>query len=106
MKQIRKLGGLAALLGMVVFANRTWRATDFTLENEQVAVTCTTKDGQLLPGTLRDNKTGETIKLGGELFSLVLTNGSYLHAGKFQLVGKTRIGPLPVNLGASRRNLL
>jgi hypothetical protein len=81
MKQIRKLGGITALLGALVFATVTLRAADFTLENEQMAVTCMTKDGQLLPGTLRDNKTGETIKLGGELFSLVLTNGSYLHAG-------------------------
>jgi hypothetical protein len=103
MKQIRKLGGIAALLGMVVFANRTLRAADFTLENEQVAVTCTTKDGQLLPGTLRDKKTGETIKLGGDLFSLVLTNGSYLHATEFKLAGRPEVAPLAVNAGASRR---
>ena len=94
---------IAALLGAVVFASAPLRAADFTLENEQVAVTCTTQDGQLLPGTLRDKKTGETVKLGGELFSLVLTNGSYLHAAEFKLVGNPHISPLAVNAGASRR---
>ena len=103
MKQIKILGGIAALLGAVVFASAPLRAADFTLENDQVAVTCTTQDGQLLPGTLRDKKTGETVKLGSELFSLVLTNGSYLHAGEFKLAGQPHIAPLAVNAGASRR---
>ena len=103
MKQIKKLGGVATLLGAMFFASAPLRSEDFTLENDQVAVTCATKGGQLLPGTLRDKTNSETVNLGGELFSLELTNGAYLHANQFKLVGKPRVAPLPVNPGASRR---
>jgi hypothetical protein len=103
MKQIKKLGGVAALFGAIIFTGTTLRAAEFTLENDAVAVTCTTKNGRLLPGVLTDKKTGETVKLGGELFGLMLTNGSFLHAGDFKLAGRPRSTPLPVNLGASRR---
>ena len=84
MKDSGKLFFAASLLGASLFAAAPLRAADFTLENDQVSVSCVTKGGQLLPGTLRDKKTGETVKLGGELFSLVLTNGGYVHAGEFQ----------------------
>lgn len=103
MKQIKKIGGVAALAGAVIFASEPLRAADFTLENDQVTLTCVTKGGQLLPGTLRDKKSGEVVKLGGELFSLVLTNGGYVHAGEFKLVGKPHVEAPPVNPGASRR---
>ena len=103
MKPIKKFGGAAALVGAVIFAGVPVRAADFTLENDQVALTCATKGGQLLPGMLRDKKTGETVKLGSELFSLVLTNGGYVHAVEFKLVGKPHVEPLPVNPVASRR---
>ncbi len=103
MTRFKNLGRLAALVSAMIFANATLRAAEFSLENDQVVFTCVTKGGQLLPGTVRDKKTGETVKLGGELFSLVLTNGSYLHAGDFKLVDKPRVAPLAVNTGASRR---
>jgi hypothetical protein len=103
MKQIKNLGGIAALLGAVVFASAPLRAAEFTLDNDQVVVTCVTKGGRLLPGTLRDKRTGETVKLGDGLFTLVMTNGSFLHAGEFKLVGEPRVAPLAVNPGASRR---
>ena len=103
MKSINLFGGIAALLGAVVFAGTPLCAAEFTLENDQVALTCVAKGGLLLPGALRDKKTGETVKLGGDLFSVVLTNGGYLHSSEFRLVGQPRVAPLPVNLGASRR---
>ena len=106
MKSINLFGGIAALLGAVVFAGTPLCAAEFTLENDQVALTCVAKGGLLLPGALRDKKTGETVKLGGDLFSVVLTNGGYLHSSEFRLVGQPRVAPLPVNLGASRRAAL
>ncbi len=103
MNRINNLGMTVALLVIVIFTGASSHAVEFTLTNDQVIVTCSTKDGQLLPGTLHDQKTGETVKLGGELFSLLLTNGDVLHSSGFKLVGKPRVESLPVNPGASRR---
>ncbi len=102
---LKNPGRLAALLGALLLAN--WlaaraQAATFTLDNDQVTVTCQTKGGRLLPGTLQDKKTGQIVKLGADLFSLVLTNGDFLHSGEFKLIGKPRIVQLPVNLNAAR----
>ena len=55
-----------------------------------------------LPVALQDKKTGQTVKLGADVFSLVLTNGDILRAGEFKLTGQPQIVPLPVNPNASR----
>ena len=87
----------------MIITNLPARATDFTLANDQVMITYTTKDRELLPGTLRDKKTGETLGLGGELFSLLLTNGNILHSSGFKLAGPPHDESLPANPNASRR---
>jgi len=103
MKKIKKIGiGLVVLIA-VGFSGPSLIAEDYILENDQVTLVCAVKDGRLLPGTLRDRKTGEMVRLGRELFSLVLTNGDYLHADQFKLVGKPVVAPLAVSAGASRR---
>jgi len=100
---MKKLAGLAVLLSAGLGILAPARAAEFNLENDRVALTYATKGGQLLPGTLRDKLSGETVKLGGELFSLVLTNGGYVHAANFRLAGPPRVVPLVVNASASRR---
>jgi hypothetical protein len=77
-------------------------AAEFTLDNDQVAFTCASKGSKLLPGSVRDKKTGQVVKLGADLFSLVLTNADILHSGDFKLAGKPQITALPVNPAASR----
>ena len=77
-------------------------AEEITLSNDLVQITCTTKGSQLLPGSLQNQKTGQIVKLGTDLFSLVLTNGDTLYSGEFKLAGDPRIQPLAVNPNASR----
>ena len=104
-KRLKNPGGILSLLSVMVLTNsQTERlfAADFTLENDQVIVVCKTKGRQLLPGSLQDKRTGEIVKLGADLFNLVLTNGEILRSGEFKLVGKPRIVPLPVNVNAPR----
>ena len=98
-----RLGCIGAFVGAVVFVSIPTRAADVLLENDHVIFTCSTKGARLIPGTLRDKKTGETVMLGSEMFNLVLTSGDYLESGTFKLAGKPRLGPLPVNPDASRR---
>jgi len=74
----------------------------FTLENDLVKFSCESKDGHLWPGSLEDKKTGQIIKLGTDLFSLVLTNGDVLHSGQFQVTIPPRLAALPMNSNASR----
>ena len=93
---------IAALWGAILFTVTPLRATEFNLENDQVVVTCETKGEQLLPGTLRDKQTGQTVKLGRDLFTLMLTNGAFIHSGEFKLTAPPRTMPLAVNAGASR----
>jgi hypothetical protein len=77
-------------------------AKEFTLTNDQVKLTCETKGGMLFPGSMEDKNTGEVVKLGAELFSLQLTNGSFIHAADFTLAGPVQTEPLAANPGASR----
>jgi hypothetical protein len=105
LKQLKYRGGIVALFGVAVLANSqpaSLRAAEFTLDNDQVTVTCKTKGGRFLSGSLQDKKSGQTVDLGTNLFSLALTNGAVLHSGEFKLIGKPRIIPLPVNLDAAR----
>ena len=78
------------------------RAAEFTLSNDQVSFGCQTQGGKLAPGALTDQTTGQVVKLGSELFSLLLTNGNFIHAAEFQLAGAPRIEPLTPQPGASR----
>jgi hypothetical protein len=93
---------LLAAVVLVISPAPLLHAAQFTLDNEQVSLTCETKGGHLLPGSLQDKKTGQIVKLGTDLFSLVLTNGDVLHSGQFKLSAPPRIVPLPVNTNASR----
>jgi hypothetical protein len=77
-------------------------ANSYTLANDQVSFTCSTVGDQFAPGGLKDQSTGQTIKLGRELFSLLLTNGDFIHAADFRLAGPVRLEPLAPNPGASR----
>ncbi len=78
-------------------------AGDFTLENDRVTVVAVSKDGHLLPGKLTDKKTGETISLGEDLFSLVLDNAKHIPAAGFTLEGEPKLVELTANPAASRR---
>jgi len=96
--------GAVAALGVLCLGLPLMRlsAAEFTLANDQVTLTCQTKGGKLLPGQLTDNKTGQVVKMGADVFSLVLTNGDILHSGDFKLNGKPHLVPLTVNPAASR----
>jgi len=77
-------------------------AAPVSLANDQVTFTCTTLDGVLRPDGLQDQSTGQTVKLGGELFSVLLTNGAFLHAADFRLVEPVQALPLSAHPTASR----
>jgi hypothetical protein len=78
------------------------RAEDYSLANDQVTFTCKTADGVLLPDALKDNQSGQVLKLGAEMFTLLLTNGDFIHAADFKLEGTVRAESLMVNPQASR----
>ena len=75
-------------------------AADFRLANDQVTFACQTKSGRLWPDSLKDKTMGQVVKLGTELFSLLLTNGDFIHAADFKLA---RFGPHRTVDGQSRR---
>lgn len=77
-------------------------AAPVTLENDLVKFSCESKEGHLWPGSLEDKKTGQIIKLGTDLFSLVLTNGDVLHSGQFEMTSPPRLASLSMNSNASR----
>ncbi len=92
-----------ALLGVIFFTISPLGAAEFALENDLVRVTVETQGEQLLPGALRDQQTGQTVRLGRDLFTLMLTNGEFLASGGFKLTAPPRTRPLSVNPDASRR---
>src|ERR1700757_1782736 len=69
-------------------------AAEFKLANDQVTVIYKTKGGVLLPDSLKDKTTGQVVKLGSEMFSLLLTNGDFIHSANFKLEGNVRTEPL------------
>ena len=77
-------------------------AATVSLQNDQIVAAWTTKGDRLQPPSLKDKQTGQKIPLRGELFRLVLTNGSFLNASDFRLRGPVRTETLPANAGASR----
>ena len=94
------LPALVALAGLVFLSSA--EAATLSLKNDRIAATWRTDGETLAPDSVQDTKTGQTLAIGGELFDLVLTNGDYVHAANFKLVGDVRSEPLPVNPGASR----
>ena len=97
---MKMLTRVAVVLSALLVANL--HGAPFTLENDLVKFSCESKDGHLWPGSLEDKKTGQIIKLGTDLFSLVLTNGDVLHSGQFQVTIPPRLAALPMNSNASR----
>jgi hypothetical protein len=77
-------------------------AAAFTLSNDQVVATWKTRNKMLWPESLQDQRTGQTLSIRGELFSLVLTKGGFIHASEFKLAGPPRAEALAANPGASR----
>jgi hypothetical protein len=96
----RRIGLSIACFYCVVAVNAP--AAQFSLENDQVSVICETKGGHLLPGSLQDKRTGQVVKLGTDLFSIVLTNGDVVHSGQFKLASKLHVESLAANPNASR----
>ena len=90
-----------ALLGAGIVSLNLHAAT-VALKNDRVTATWQTQDNMLWPDSLQDVQTGQTLALRGELFTLLLTNGDFIHATDFKLVGSVKAEPLPVNPDASR----
>ncbi|HUC85031.1 MAG TPA: hypothetical protein VL970_07560 [Candidatus Acidoferrales bacterium] len=99
-----ELGGTAWWLAVACFGvpSNGLSAAPVALANDRVTFTCAVRGDTLWPDSLKDQSTGQTVKLGGELFSLLLTNGDFIHAADFKLAGPVRLEPLAANPGASR----
>jgi hypothetical protein len=93
---------LMVAVGLTGFQAARAGAAEFTLDNGQVTFVCRAESGVLMPDSVTDKNTGEVVKLGNELFSLLLTNGTFLHAADFRLIGDVRSEKLAPNPGASR----
>ena len=92
----------ALALVLAALAPRATCAATVSLQNDQVTAVWTTQGKRLRPLSLHDKKTGQQIPLRGELFRLVLTNGSFLNASEFKLRGLVRTEALAANPAASR----
>ena len=93
------LAGVAACLGLV----RAGALADaVTISNDQVTASWSVEHEQLRPDFVQDRQTSQTIQLGGELFSLVLTNGAFVNASNFKLAGPVRAETLAANPRNSR----
>jgi hypothetical protein len=93
------LAGATAFLGLLpegAFAESV------TLSNQEVVASWKVENQQLQPDFVQDRQTGQTLPLRGELFSLVLTNGAFVHGSTFKLVGPVRAEMLAANPGHSR----
>ncbi len=77
-------------------------AASFALSNDQVVATWRTLEKTLSPESFRDKGADRVLPIRGELFSLVLTNGRFIHASDFKLAGPVHTEPLEANPGASR----
>jgi hypothetical protein len=97
--QLRALCVVAACLG---FYSSGAIAVTVTLSNDQVIATWRIDQAQLKPDSLQDRLTSQTVKLQGDLFRLVLTNGTFVPASNFKLVGTVRPENLAANPDASR----
>ena len=93
--------GMGVACAVMVLTARAG-ATDYSLANDEVSFTCKSDSGALLPGSLTDKKTGEVLKLGADLFSLLLTNGDFIHAGGFKLAGPVQTVALTADANAAR----
>src|ERR1700736_3578160 len=77
-------------------------ADSFSLTNANLIVSWETKEGRPVLNTMQDKRTGHTLDLRGELFSLVLTNGRIIPASEFKLVRAPHQEVLAAAPGASR----
>lgn len=104
MKNRSLIRPLAVLIGAALITGfpAPPRCAAAALGNEQVTFTCQTRGDRLVPESLKDEKTGQIVKLGPELFSLLLTNGDFIHGADFKLAGAVRTEPLTANPAASR----
>ncbi len=75
---------------------------EFRLSNDQVAATWKLADGKSAAGTLRAKATGQTVTLDGELFTLLLPDGSCHRASELKIVGQPRVERLAAKPDASR----
>jgi len=97
--QVLTLAGAAACLGWVPAGAL---AEAVALSNDQVIASWKIEHEQLRPDFVQDRQTGQTIPLRGELFSLVLTNGAFVKASDFKLVGPVRTETLAADPRNSR----
>jgi hypothetical protein len=97
--RILALFAVAACLGLV--SSRAFAQT-VILSNDQVVATWKIEQGQLKPDSVLDRQSGQIVQLQGELFRLVLTNGAFVPASDFKLVGAMRTEGLTANTDASR----
>jgi hypothetical protein len=99
LRRMLALAGASICLGLVPAGSL---ADAVTLSNDQVMASWKVEHEQLRPGFVQDRQTSQTIQLQGELFSLVLTNGAFVNASDFKLVGPVRTEALAANPRASR----
>jgi hypothetical protein len=99
LQQLLALAGAAACL-LLVPAGAFAEAVTFS--NDQVIASWKVEHEQLQPDFVQDRQTGQTVQLRGELFSLVLTNGAFVNASNFKLVGPVRTETLAANPRNSR----
>jgi hypothetical protein len=98
---IRVLSLAGALVSVGLFS-ATGLAQTVVLSNQQVYATWRVEQNQLWPESVQDRQTGQLIPLRGELFCLVLADGSFVHGADFQLASPVRAEALPAAPGASR----
>lgn len=94
------ISSLVCLLMLAILCKAS--AGTVQLQNDRVLATWSTHDDMLWPGTLEDRQSKQKIEVKGELFCIVLTDGTFIHASDFRLAGPVQTLPLPVKPGASR----
>jgi hypothetical protein len=71
-------------------------------QNRALSLTWVLKDGGLVPGTLRDATTGNTVTLDGDVFVITLRDGSRYPASALRLEGPPRVTRLTGDRTSSR----
>ena len=91
-----------SLVIAAMLASTSLRATSLVLSNEQITATWELDDQKFTPVTVQDNATFQRHPFLGELFSLVLTNGEFMHSASWKVVQEPRIESLAGQTNASR----
>jgi hypothetical protein len=92
----------ACLLSFLALAAATAAASELTLSNDLVQATWQIGDHGPTAGSVEYKPTGQKIALDGELFSLVLQDGTYLKASQMKAVGGPKTTTFPGYPKASR----